>query len=95
MKSNGFERILLDAEKHAWTLLKNVIENFLGKNRSHNYEQLVNDMLNAFEAIDVRMSLKIYFLHHHLSFFSRQLPTESDEQGERFHQIALQFEFRY
>lgn len=94
MKEEKFDNILLDPEKKAWNLLKKVIESFLGKYRSTDYEQLVSSMLAAFEAIEVRMSLKIHFLHHHLNYFSRQLPTESDEQGERFHQTALPFELR-
>ena len=94
IKDERFDDILFDAEKHAWSLLKRVIQGFLGKHRCQDYERLVRDMLHAFEAIDVRMSLKIHFLHHHLNFFSQQLPTESDEQGERFHQTALPFEFR-
>lgn len=41
------------------------------------------------------MSLKIHFLHNHLNFFERQLASESDEHGERFHQIAMPMEVRY
>lgn len=52
-------------------------------------------MMAAFEALNVNMSLKIHLLHYHLDLFSKQLPTESDEQGERFHQTALPFELRY
>lgn len=41
------------------------------------------------------MSLKIHFLHHHLEYFSKQLASESDEHGERFHQVAMPMETRY
>lgn len=41
------------------------------------------------------MTLKLHFLHHHLDAFLLQLPTESDEQGERFHQITMPMESRY
>ena len=41
------------------------------------------------------MSLKIHFLHHHLEYFSKQLDSESDENGERFHQVAMPMETRY
>lgn len=34
--------------------------------------------------VDVVMTQKLHFLHHHLGEFLRQLTTESDEQGERF-----------
>lgn len=79
----------------AWNAIKEVIEGFLGKNRSNNYKSAVETMMNAFDAIKVNMSLKIHFLHFHLDYFSKQLSTESDEQGERYHQVALPFEMRY
>ena len=41
------------------------------------------------------MTLKLHFLHHHLDVFLQQLPTESDEQGERFHQVTMPMEKRY
>lgn len=57
--------------------------------------QHVDNMLKAFENLEVNMSLKIHFLHHHLEYFGAQMATESDEQGERFHQTAMPFEKRY
>ena len=66
-----------------------------GKNRSTNYKESVRRMLDAFSKIGVHMSLKIHFLHQHLDYFSQQLSTESDEQGERYHQTAMPFESRY
>ncbi|XP_017479049.1 PREDICTED: uncharacterized protein LOC108368672, partial [Rhagoletis zephyria] len=59
------------------------------------YEQSVANMLAAFDEIGVNMSYKILLLHQHLDQFAQQLPTESDEQGERYHQTALPFEIRY
>lgn len=94
IKDQRFDDILLDSEKIAWRSVKEVISGFLGKHRSQNYEKSVKNMLSAFEEIEVNMSLKIHFLHHHLDYFSQQLSTESDEQGERFHQTALPFELR-
>lgn len=41
------------------------------------------------------MTLKLHFLHHHFDEFLHQLPTESDEQGERFHQVTMPMEKRY
>jgi len=95
LKDERFEGILLGAENDAWRYIKDVIHGFLGKNRAKNYRKSIQNMLGAFEKIGVNMSLKIHFLHHHLEHFSGQLPTESDEQGERFHQTVLPFELRY
>ena len=41
------------------------------------------------------MSLKIHFLHGHLSFFLSNLGAVSDEQGERFHQDIMAIERNY
>lgn len=49
----------------------------------------------SFRKIDVHISLKLYLLWSHHDEFEKQLPTESDEQGERFHQTIMEFEQRY
>lgn len=95
MKAGAFEKTLDANEKLAWIAIIEVIEGLLGKTRSSNYKDSVEKMLRQFSKIGVHMSLKIHFLHHHLPYFSRQLATESDEQGERYHQVALPFEMRY
>ena len=41
------------------------------------------------------MSLKVYFLHSHLDFFSENLGVVSDEQGEQFHQDIQAMEVCY
>lgn len=52
-------------------------------------------MISAFENINVHMSLKIHLLYAHYDLFEKQLPTESDEQGEKFHQSIMEMESRY
>lgn len=52
-------------------------------------------MMASFERIGVNMSLKIHLLHAHLDLSEKQLSTESDEQGERFHQTIMEMEHRY
>lgn len=52
-------------------------------------------MMKSFETINVHMSLKIHLLHYHSNLLVQQLPTESDEQGERFHQTLREFEERF
>ena len=81
----------------AWSALKAVIENVLGKYRAEPVEarKLVARMLEHFKTINVSMTLKLHFFHHHLDVFLQELPTESDEQGERFHQVTMPMEKRY
>lgn len=95
IRSTSFEDCLDPNQQIAWDSLKAVIEGVLGKNRVEHYAVLVDDMLTAYENMGVHMSLKIHFLNSHLDFFARQLATESDEHGERFHQDIMQMEHRY
>lgn len=95
MNSNAFEATLSEVELKTWRALKNVTTNFLGKHRSGDYEAMVQEMLDGFDALNVNMSLKIHFMNSHLDIFARQLPTESDEQGERFHQVCKPLEVNY
>lgn len=94
MKTQSFDAELTGYELIGWNAIKRVIKGFLGNNRSNTYKMDVTEMLYAFEKLGVNMSLKIHFLHFHLEYFERQLPTESDEQGERYHQVSLPFEIR-
>lgn len=95
MKNDDFFNVLTEEQGIAWDALKAVIEEFLGKHRHSDYAAYVRDMLDAFWQIDVNMSLKIHFMNSHLELFASQLPSESDEQGEKFHQIAKPFEENY
>ncbi|KAI6655687.1 hypothetical protein LOD99_1827 [Oopsacas minuta] len=79
----------------AWNSFKWVCENFLGNKKLSNYRERVETLLNAYEKMGCRMSLKLHFLHSHLDFFPENLGTVSDEQGERFHQDTQEMETRY
>lgn len=95
MKSKEFSESLSEAHLKAWNLMKQTFNDFLGKHRVENYAVIVHDLMNAFNVLGVRMSLKIHFMHFHLEVFARQMPSESDEQGERFHQTCRAMEDRY
>lgn len=94
MSRQDLDEVLTDRELNAWLALKAVIKGLLGKERKDNYRQSVVNMLAAFDELGVNMSYKIHLLHQHLDQLAQQLPTESDEQGERYHQTALPFEIR-
>jgi len=68
---------------------------FSGNHRADNYEELVSNLLKAYEELGCNMSLKIHFLDSHLSFFPSNLGAVSDEMGERFHQDLKIMERRY
>lgn len=81
----------------AWIYLQRVCTRVLGGDRDAEPEarEWVKEMLHYFEIIGASMTLKLHFLHFHFDDFIKQLPTESDEQGERFHQTTMPMEKRY
>lgn len=95
MANDAFETALSEEELVAWDCVKGVINNVLGANRSENWRLFVEQMLTAFKNMKVSMSLKIHFLHFHLGRFGEQSPAESDEHGERFHQVTARLEHWY
>lgn len=95
MKDGWFVSTLSEEQAIAWDAMKMVFENVLVKQRAENFRVLVQDMLTAFEAIGMNVSLKIHFLICHLDWFAAQIPTESDQEGERFHQVCKPMEARY
>jgi hypothetical protein len=90
-----FAESLNALELEAWMAFKWLCDNFLGNNKSPQYRQGVERLLDAYHKLGCRMSLKIHFLHAHLDFFPQNLGAVSDEQGERFHQDIQQMEKRY
>lgn len=94
MNTSSFEQVLDRNTLEAWRAIKAVIHGVLGKKREEDYEARVKNMMFWFEKIKVRMSLKIHLLHAHLDKLKSQPATESEEQGERYHQVALPFEKR-
>jgi hypothetical protein len=76
----------LDTEQIAWESFKWVCANFLSRNKSPDFSDGMQKLLNAYKEIGCRMSLKVHFLHSHLDFFPENLGEVSDEEGERFHQ---------
>ena len=71
MNDPEFDATLNEQETPAWESFKKVAQNFLGNNKADNYRNLVDELLQNYNAIGCNMSLKIHFLHSHLDFFSR------------------------
>jgi hypothetical protein len=60
--------------------------NFLGKVKAENYNELLEDLLNAYQNEGCKILLKVHLLHSHLNFFPPNVGAMSDEHGERLHQ---------
>lgn len=75
------------AQAIAWDAIRAVIESVLGRKRADGWENLVKNMLDSMKNIKVSLTLKLHLLSHHLDRFEQQTPAESDEHGERIHQV--------
>ena len=82
-----FNTHLIRKEIFAFESFKKICDNFLGKHRSEDYVQVVNDLLRHYHDMGCNMSLKVHVLHSHLDFFAENLGDVSDEHGERFIKI--------
>lgn len=95
MIDTSFNHYLSEPEKRAWAAVCAVITGFLGNHRDPEYKRIIKEMLDAYQAISVNMSLKVHFMHSHLDLFPDNMGDVSDEHGERFHQDAAVIEQRF
>lgn len=93
--SEEFEQKMTSIERNAWKSFREVVDNFLGNKKSPQYKVIVGKLLECYKKLGCRMSLKLHFLHSHLSFFSENMGDISEEHGERFHQDIATMEKRY
>lgn len=85
--SNRLTAVLTEAQVIAWDSIRAVIDGVLGKKREDGWQVLVQNMLDSLKNIGVSLTLKLHLLSHHLDQFEKQSPAESDEHGERIHQV--------
>ena len=95
MQDQTFTARMTVVERAAWCSYVSVIREFLGNAKSSNYRILVDVMLQNFQVLGPRMSIKLHYLFSHLDYFPGNLGDVSEEQGERFHQDIRTMEERY
>ena len=95
MQDQTFTACMTVVERAAWCSYVSVIREFLGNTKSSNYRILVDVMLQNFQALGARMSIKLHYLFSHLDYFPGNLGDVSEEQGERFHHDIRTMEERY
>ena len=71
-----------------------MVQNILDKDETTDYKENVEQMLQFYKEMGVKMSLKMHFLHSHLNFFPKNNGDISDEHGEKFHLDIKLFEER-
>ena len=95
MQDQTFTARMALAEKAAWCSYVSVIREFLGNTKASNYRNRVDVMLQNFQALGARMSIKLHYLFNHLDYFPENLRNVNEEQGERFHQDIRTTKERY
>ena len=95
MQDQTFTARMTVAERAAWCSYVSVIREFLGNTKASNYQNLVDVMLQNFQALGAKTSIKLRYLFSHLEYFPQNLSDVSDKQGERFHQHIRTMEKRY
>ena len=95
LKDTDFEELLNLKELRSWEAFKSVCSDFLGNTRVPDYQACIEKLLQSYDDMGFRMSLKIHFLHSHLNLFPLNLGAVSDEHGERFHQDITKMKSNY
>ena len=93
MQDQTFAARMTVAERAAWCSFVSVIREFLGNTKASNHRNLVDVMLQNFQALGARMSIKLHSLFSHLDYFPENLGEVN--QGKRFHQDIRLMEERY
>ena len=95
MQDQIFTACMTVVERAAWCSYVSVIQEFLGNTKASNYRNLVDVMLQNFQALGARMSIKPHYLFSHLDYFPGNLGDLSEEQGGRFYQDISTMEERH
>ena len=97
MQDQTFTACMIVAEMGAWRSYVAVIREFLGNTKTSNYRNLVDVMVQNFQALGARMSIKLHCLliFSLLDYFPENLGDVSEEQEERFYQGIRTVEERY
>lgn len=68
ISDKNFDTKLNTTELEAWRSFNGVVYGFLGNKKEANHKQLIQNLLQTYQKLGCRMSLKIHFLHSHLDF---------------------------
>ena len=86
IKDPNFQHSMNEIELASWLSFVEDVQIFLGNSKADNYKDIVQKLLDNFQALGINMSIKVHFLHSHLDRFPENLDDVSDEQGDRVHQ---------
>ena len=70
--------------KKAWLFFGETVSKFFGNTKDSDYQNIVENMLACFEALECCMSWKVYFLNAYLDYFPQNLGDMSEKHGNAF-----------
>jgi len=62
MQDKQFAEDLNETERNARLSFKRIFKDFLGNHKAANYQNVVQDLLTSYKAMECNMNLKIHFL---------------------------------
>ena len=95
INSTTFPEKQSKVERTAWTSFISVFKGFLGNHKAKDYREIIDKLLETYQSMGCRMSLKLHVLQAHLDEFKENIGDYSEEQDERFRQDVSSFEERF
>ena len=86
MQNQTFTACITVSERAAWCLHVSVLQEFPDNTKTRNYWNLVDVMIQNFQALGATMTIKLHYLLSYLDYFPENLGDASKEQEDRFHQ---------
>ena len=75
LNNPNFDKSIHDIKRKAWHSFKSIVSNHL----SQEYELVVNELLNNYQALSARMSIKMHFFSSYLDYFPEDCGDFSEE----------------
>ena len=95
MQDQIFIACMTVVERTAWCSYVSMIRELLGNAKASNHRTFVDVILQNFQALGARISIKLHYLFGHLDYFPKNRGDVCKEQGKRFHQDIRPMEKRY
>ena len=84
IKEPNLQHSMNKIELAGWLSFLEVVQCFLGNRKADNYKDIIQKLLDNFQALGINMNIKVHFLHSRLDRFPENLGDVNDEPGERF-----------
>ena len=84
IKEPNLQHSMNEIELAGWLSFLEVAQCFVGNRKADNYKDIVQKLLDNFQALGINMSIKVHFLHSHIDRFPEILGDVSDEQVKDF-----------